>query len=51
MLDEANIDVPGKSYYLTDQAPMGHFSRHYFVPVAKEFARYFRSAMKVDRSR
>lgn len=51
VLDEANIDVIGKSYYLMDQEPMGHFSRPYLIPLAKEFAKHFRSAMKVDRTR
>jgi hypothetical protein len=51
MLDEANIDVIGKSYYLRDQKPIGHFSRAYFAPIVKEFAKYFRWVMKVDRIR
>jgi hypothetical protein len=51
ILDEANIDVVGKSYYLVDREPLGHFSKSYFIPIVKEFARHFRSVMKMDRTR
>jgi hypothetical protein len=51
MLDEANIDALGKSYHLQDQTPIGQFSKPYFLPIVREFARHFRSVMKVDRSR
>ena len=51
VLDEANVDVVGKSYYLADQQPMGHFSRPYFIPIVKNFAKHFRSLLKVDRNR
>lgn len=51
MLDEANTDVLGKSYYLADQEPLGQFSKPYFLPIVREFARHFRSIIKVDRSR
>lgn len=51
ILDEANIDVVGRSYYLTEQKPIGCFSRSYFIPIVRQFAKHFRSAMKVDRTR
>lgn len=51
MLDEANMDVLGKSYYLADQQPIGQFGKPYFLPIVREFARHFRSVMKVDRTR
>lgn len=51
MLDEANLDVVGKSYYLSDQKPLGHFSRSYFLPIARQFVTHFRNASKVDRTR
>jgi hypothetical protein len=51
VLDEANIDVIGKSYYLADHEPTGYFSKPFFIPIAREFAKHFRSAMKVDRTR
>lgn len=50
VLDEANIDVVGKSYYLAAQDPMGYFSRSYFLPLVRSFARHFRSIMKIDRT-
>jgi hypothetical protein len=51
VLDEANIDVVGKSYYLRDQQPIGHLSKSFFIPVARQFVDYFKSANKVDRTR
>jgi hypothetical protein len=51
MLDEANIDVLGKSYYLADNQPLGYFSHAYFVPLVRQFAKHFRSAVKVNRTR
>jgi hypothetical protein len=51
VLDEANIDVVGKSYYLQDREPIGHLSKSFFVPVARRFVAYFKSANKVDRTR
>lgn len=51
VLDEANLDVVGKSYYLTEQKPIGHFSRSYFLPIARRFVAHFRNASKIDRTR
>lgn len=51
VLDEANLDVVGKSYYLVEQEPLGQFSRSYFLPIARRFVVHFRNAAKVDRTR
>lgn len=51
VLDEANLDVVGKSYYLVQREPIGHFSRSYFLPIARRFIAHFRTASKVDRTR
>lgn len=51
ILDEANMDVLGRSYYLAEQKPLGEFSKSYFLPIVREFAKNFRSVMKVDRTR
>ena len=51
VFDEANLDVLGKSYYLSNQYPLGHFSPSFFVPIARKFVAHFKSAAKIDRTR
>lgn len=37
ILDDINIDRPGRSYYITSARPLGRFSRAWFLPVIREF--------------
>jgi hypothetical protein len=51
VMDEANLDVLGNSYYMGDPAPIGTFSRSFFVPIARQFIAHFKAAAKIDRTR
>jgi hypothetical protein len=36
IIDEMNVDVPGRSYYLRPQSPMGSFSDQFFLPILRK---------------
>lgn len=38
VLDECNLDVIGRSYYLTADPPLGHFSKPFFAKVLARLA-------------
>ena len=51
VLDEYNGDEIGKSFYLRNQRPLGHFSKSYFLPLVHEFIRRKFEIRGVDRTR
>lgn len=51
ILDDANDDVLGQSYYLRDQIPLGRFSKAYFAPLMQELVRRREEISVSDRSR
>ncbi|HEV2514655.1 MAG TPA: hypothetical protein VGV07_05365 [Devosia sp.] len=49
MLDEANQDVVGRSYYLTAGTPLGYFSAKFFGPIVQEVIRRWREIHRISR--
>lgn len=37
ILDEFNEDIVGRSFYLEPEAPLGRFSKAFFLPLMREF--------------
>ncbi len=51
ILDEYNQDVIGRSFYLESEAPLGRFSKAFFLPVLQEFIARRSRAHAVNRNR
>lgn len=49
MLDEANQDVVGKSYYLTADTPFGYFSAKFFAPIVRDVIKRWREIHRISR--
>lgn len=49
VLDEYNLDVVGKSFYLEPVAPLGRFSKAFFLPLLRTFIARRLEARSVDR--
>lgn len=49
ILDEANQDVVGKSYYLRSAPPLGRFSQSFFVPLMREVIARWRHVRRISR--
>jgi len=49
MLDEYNVDVIGKSFYLEPELPLGRFSRAFFLPLLRSFIARRAEARRVNR--
>lgn len=50
MLDDINTDVPGKSYYIRSQQPLGRFSKAWFYRVVETLIAQRRSIRSTDRT-
>jgi len=50
VLDEFNEDIVGRSFYLEPEAPLGRFSKAFFLPVMREFIARRAGARGVSRS-
>lgn len=50
ILDDVNDDAPGRSFYITNAAPLGRFSRAWFVPLMREFVKNLRDARITNRA-
>lgn len=51
ILDEYNSDAVGRSFYLEPTAPIGRFSKAFFLPLVKEFIARRRASTEVSRHR
>lgn len=51
VLDEYNLDVIGKSYYLEPEPPLGQFSKAFFLPLLRSFIARRAEARSVNRRR
>lgn len=51
VLDEYNQDVIGRSFYLEPEAPLGYFSKAFFLPLLQEFIRRKAQTKAVHRNR
>jgi hypothetical protein len=51
ILDEFNQDILGQSFYLQPQAPLGRFSKAFFLPLMKEFIARRARTRGVNRQR
>ncbi len=51
VLDEYNLDVIGKSYYLEPEPPLGRFSKAFFLPLLRSFIARRAEARSVNRRR
>lgn len=51
ILDEYNQDIIGRSFYLEDEAPLGRFSKAFFLPLMRDFIRRRSQARGVNRNR
>lgn len=49
VLDEANADVVGGSYYLEPEPPIGEFSRAFFAPLMQQVIERMAEIEKVSR--
>jgi hypothetical protein len=49
VLDEYNLDVVGKSFYLEPRPPLGRFSRVFFLPLLRAFIARRAEARSVNR--
>lgn len=49
ILDEANQDTIGKSYYLRSVPPLGRFSQRFFVPLMREVIARWRDVRRIPR--
>lgn len=49
VLDEANADVVGSSYYLEPEPPMGEFSRAFFGPLIQQVIERMAEIEKIPR--
>lgn len=49
ILDEYNVDVIGRSFYLEPVPPLGRFRKAFFLPVIKEFVARARAAKGISR--
>ncbi|MGD0641786.1 MAG: hypothetical protein ABSC22_13650 [Roseiarcus sp.] len=50
VLDEFNEDIVGRSFYFEPEAPLGRFSKAFFLPVMKAFIARRAHARGVSRS-
>jgi len=50
VLDEYNEDIVGRSFYLEPEAPLGRFSKAFFLRVMKEFIVRRAQARRVSRA-
>jgi hypothetical protein len=51
ILDEYNTDIVGQSFYLEPEAPIGRFSKAFFLLLLREFIARRKSATEVSRVR
>lgn len=51
ILDEYNVDVVGRSFYLEPDPPIGKFSKAFFLPLMREFIARRRGVAGVERAR
>ena len=51
VLDEYNLDVVGKSFYLEPEPPLGRFSKAFFLPLLQTFIARRSEARGVNRRR
>jgi hypothetical protein len=51
ILDEYNVDVVGKSFYLEPDPPLGRFSKAFFLPLLRSFVARRTEARSVNRRR
>jgi len=49
MLDEANEDIVGRSYYLTADTPQGYFSPTFFGPIVQQVIKRWREIHRITR--
>lgn len=49
MLDEANQDVIGQSYYLAAETPRGYFSAKFFGPIVQDVIKRWGDVRRVPR--
>jgi len=49
ILDEYNLDIVGRSFYLRPNSVKGRFSRAFFAPLVREALRQTAKVKKVDR--
>ncbi|GGE01779.1 hypothetical protein GCM10011390_20790 [Aureimonas endophytica] len=50
VLDEYNVDIVGRSFYLEPEPPLGHFSKAFFLPLMREFVARRHALQRVYRS-
>jgi len=50
-MDKFNSDVIGHSFYLEPEAPIGRFSKAFFLPILREFIARRKSLTEVSRHR
>jgi len=51
ILDEFNIDIVGKSFYLEPEPPIGRLSKAFFLPLLRSFIARRKSFSEVNRAR
>ena len=51
ILDEYNLDIVGRSFYLEPEPPLGRFSKAFFLPVMREFIARRSRTRGVNRNR
>ena len=51
ILNEYNLDIVGRSFYLEPEPPLGRFSKAFFLPVMREFIARRSRTRGVNRNR
>jgi hypothetical protein len=51
MFDEYNTDIVGESFYLEPEAPIGRFSKAFFLPLMRTFISRSKQASAISRNR
>lgn len=51
ILDEYNLDIIGRSFYLEPEPPIGRLSKAFFSPLLREFIVRRKAAIEVNRAR
>jgi hypothetical protein len=51
IFDEYNTDIVGESFYLEPEAPIGRFSKAFFLPLMRTFISRSKQASAISRNR
>jgi hypothetical protein len=51
IFDEYNTDIVGESFYLEPEAPIGRFSKAFFLPLMRTFISRSKQASAINRNR